>query len=192
MNWEAWFRQTVFVTGNLNKVKEAERILGASLKHATLEGIQEIQTASVQELIKDKAMQAHAKIGKPTLVEDSGLIFEAWNELPGALVKWFEVNVGCEGMLKMLDGFADRKARAVCCAAWYDGETMVVGTGEAAGSICNEIRGEGGFGWDVIFMPEGHDRTFAEMSAGEKDAISHRKRAFESLRKEMQLRFKES
>ena len=88
-------------------------------------------------------------------------------------------------MLKMLESFEDRQAKAVCLAAVYDGETMVIGEGRVLGAIAREIRGSQGFGWDVIFIPDGETRTYAEMSPGEKNARSHRRQAFESLKSQL-------
>jgi len=176
-----------FVTGNENKVREAREILGVELEQAVLEGAYEIQTSDLGELVRHKAEQAYRALRVPVLVEDSGLVFTAWNGLPGALVKWFESSVGCGGMLNMLAGFADRGALAQCCVAVHNGREIVIARGEVAGSIASEIRGTGGFGWDVIFIPEGHDRTYGEMSAVEKNAISHRRKAFAELRKKISL-----
>ncbi|UCD11728.1 MAG: RdgB/HAM1 family non-canonical purine NTP pyrophosphatase [Nitrospinaceae bacterium] len=171
-----------FVTGNANKVREAREILGIDLEQATLEGAYEIQTADLVELVRHKAEQAYHALRTPVLVEDSGLVFSAWNGLPGALVKWFESSVGCAGMLKMLEGFQDRGAFAQCCVAVHDGREIVLARGEVRGAIARGLRGSGGFGWDVLFIPDGHDRTYAEMSVAEKNAISHRMRAFAALR----------
>ena len=116
------------------------------------------------------------------LVEDSGLLFKAWDGLPGALVKWFECSVGCEGMLKMLQPFENRDATAVCCLAIHDGKNIRIARGEINGTIATKIRGSNGFGWDVIFIPDGYQRTFAEMLPGDKNAISHRKKALKNLK----------
>jgi len=171
-----------FVTGNANKAREASRILGVELRQEAIDNMFEIQTADLEELAVHKAAIAFEKKGSPVLIEDSGLIFSAWGQLPGALVKWFEESVGCEGMLKMLDGFDSRKARALCFAALHDGKNIHVAKGEVAGTIAYELRGSEGFGWDVIFIPDGHSRTFAEMAPDEKNKISHRRKAFENLR----------
>ncbi|MCF8720549.1 RdgB/HAM1 family non-canonical purine NTP pyrophosphatase [Nitrospina gracilis] len=179
------WKQLKFVTGNPNKFREAQEILGIEMERRDLAHLHEIQTTDVAELVEHKATEAWETLNAPVLVEDSGLIFEAWNGLPGALVKWFEVSVGCEGMLKMLEPFPNRRARAVCMVAVHDGREIVVGKGEVAGTIAHSLRGENGFGWDVIFIPDGHDRTFGEMSVGEKNAISHRRRAFEALRDQL-------
>lgn len=176
------WKQLKFVTGNPDKLREAQAILGVVLERAQLADLHEIQTYDVHAIVENKARQAHAILQCPVMVEDSGLLFEAWNGLPGALVKWFEQSVGCAGMLKMLEGFCNRKAVAQCLVAIYDGQELLIGKGEVTGTVSDRLRGDNGFGWDVLFVPEGHDRTYAEMTAEEKNAISHRRRAFESLK----------
>lgn len=171
-----------FVTGNPNKVKEAGEILGFTLESVQLEGLMEIQTPDIDAVVQHKALQAYSVLQCPVMVEDSGLLFHAWNGLPGALVKWFEETVGCEGMLKMVSEFEDKGATAVCCFAVYDGNNMQVARGETHGTLSNKIRGANGFGWDVIFIPEGYDQTYGEMSSQEKNAISHRRRALDKLK----------
>ena len=176
------FSQFKFVTGNLNKVREAGDILKIPLEQVEVKGIFEIQTQDLDELIRHKCQQAYQALKCPVLVEDSGLQFNAWKGLPGALVKWFETTVGCEGMLKMLQSFDDRNATAVCCFDIHDGTRIQVVRGEVVGTIAFEIRGNNGFGWDVFFVPEGYKKTYAEMESEEKNAISHRKIALEKLK----------
>lgn len=171
-----------FVTGNPNKVREARQILSLDLEHANLEGLFEIQTSSLDEVVRHKSGQAYEILKCPIMVEDSALIFSAWNGLPGALVKWFEKSVGCEGMIRMLASFEDRSAKAICQVAVNDGKEIFMAKGEISGTISRELKGNNGFGWDVIFVPDGDSRTFAEMSADEKNAVSHRRKAFEALR----------
>ncbi|MFQ5717489.1 MAG: RdgB/HAM1 family non-canonical purine NTP pyrophosphatase [Nitrospinales bacterium] len=182
MKHELIWENLKFVTGNANKVNEARRILGVPLEQANLGEIPEIQTRDVVELVAHKLEQAYDRLRCPVMVEDSGLFFSAWNGLPGALVKWFEKSVGCEGMIKMLGPFKDREALAVCCVGLHDGRGTRIAKGEARGIIAPAMRGENGFGWDAIFIPKGHDRTFAEMSVEEKNAISHRQKAFAALK----------
>ena len=176
------FSQFKFVTGNPNKAKEAGDILGVPLEKVEVADLFEIQTKDLDELVRHKAQQAYDALKCPVMVEDSGLVFHAWKGLPGALVKWFETTVGCEGMLKMLQSFDNRGAKAICCLAIHDGKNIQVVRGEVEGIIANELRGSKGFGWDVLFIPEGYEKTYAEMSSEEKNAISHRKRALEKLR----------
>ena len=179
------WKKLKFVTSNSDKVREASDILECSLDQVSGLCIDEIQSSDIKQIVTHKAQQAFDKLGCPVLVEDSGLSFTAWNGLPGPLIKWFEISVGCSGLLKMLEGFENREAFAICMTAVFDGREMRMGMGEVKGTIAESTRGENGFGWDVIFIPDGHDRTYAEMSSSEKNAISHRRQAFEGLKKNL-------
>ena len=176
-------RSVKFVTGNPNKLREAREILGVDIQQANPGELNEIQTIYVDELIRHKAEEAYRKIGVPLIVEDTGLIFHAWHGLPGALIKWFLKTVDNEGLIKMLGGETDRSALAQCFIAYHDGKEVKVVKGEISGTIAASVRGKSGFGWDRIFIPEGHDRTFGEMPPEEKNSFSMRKRAFENLRR---------
>ena len=180
------FSQIKFVTGNFNKARETGVILGVPLEHVEVDGLIEIQTQDIEELVYHKCQQAYDSLKCPVLVEDSGLLFNAWDGLPGPFIKWFECTVGCEGMLKMLHTFEDRSAIAVSCFAIFDGKDIKIARGEVKGSIATEIRGSYGFGWDVFFIPEGYEKTYAEMQSEEKNSMSHRKNALEKLKMLMQ------
>ena len=183
MNPQQLLKSVNFVTGNPNKVKEAGAILEIDLKQVELDGLYELQTNDLNALVRNKAQQAYDSLQVPVLVEDSGLLFSAWNGLPGALVKWFEESVGCAGMLKMLENFTERKAVAMCYVALQKSPNEVlIAEGRVTGTIAETVRGENGFGWDVIFIPDGEKRTFAEMPAEEKNKISHRLKAFQKLK----------
>lgn len=183
MNSHAVLNNIKFVTGNINKVREAGEILGVSLQQVDIPELYELQTHDPEAIVRHKLMQAHEIVKEPVLVEDSGLIFSAWNGLPGALVKWFESTVGCEGMLKMLEPFENKAATALCYVGFHDGQNIKIAKGEVRGRVADSLRGTRGFGWDVLFIPDGHERTYAEMPPAEKNAISHRKRAFTALKK---------
>lgn len=175
--------KAVFVTTNEHKRREVERILGAELERAAPD-IPEVQALDFAEVASDKARSAYAALGGPpypVLVEDSGLVVEAWNGLPGALTKWFLASVGHRGLLEMLCG-EDRRARAVCAVAVaHTGGEVRVFEGEVRGEIPPEPRGQGGFGWDPIFVPEGCELTYAQMGEA-KSEDSHRARAFRQVR----------
>jgi non-canonical purine NTP pyrophosphatase (RdgB/HAM1 family) len=128
-----------------------------------------------------KVESAWEQLRRPVLVEDSGLEVVAWGGFPGALVKWVEKTAGVEGIARMLDAFPDRSARAVCAIACFDGDRVVAARGVSEGSIAPAPRGERGFGWDSIFVPARSVWTFAEMTPAEKDAVSHRSRAWADL-----------
>ena len=176
------FSQIKFVTGNFNKARETGVILGVPLEQVEVDGLIEIQTQNIEELVYHKCQQAYDSLKCPVLVEDSGLLFNAWDGLPGPFIKWFESTVGCSGMLKMLQTFEDRSAIAVSCFAIFDGKDIKIARGEVKGSIASEIRGNNGFGWDVFFIPEGYKKTYAEMQPEEKNSMSHRKNALEKLK----------
>jgi XTP/dITP diphosphohydrolase len=171
----------LFATTNANKLREASRILGVDLESIALD-LPEIQALDVAEVAAHKARAAHAHLGSPVMVEDSGLVVEAWKGLPGALTKWFIGTVGPRGILDMLGDGEDRSARAICAVAVAGlEERVLVFTGEVAGSLAPEPRGTSGFGWDPIFVPEGETRTYAEMGE-DKHAGSHRALALERAR----------
>jgi XTP/dITP diphosphohydrolase len=176
----------VFVTSNAGKAREASAFLGRTVTARDVD-LPEIQSLDFREVARAKAIVAARALGVPVLVEDSGLAVTGWGGFPGPLTKWITMGVlGQEGFAKMLDGFSDRAAEAVSVLAVArpgDREAdVVVAEGRAKGSIALHPRGGNGFGWDVIFIPEGETRTFAEMGEAEKNARSHRARSFSALR----------
>ena len=169
----------VFVTSRAEKAREAER-LGFEIERLDLD-LPEPQALDPSEIVEAKARAAYSAIGRPVLVEDSGLAIRAWGGFPGALVKWLEKSAGVAAIPRMLDAYPDRGAAAVCAIGYCDGGEVVTARGEAPGAIAGAPRGAGGFGWDTIFVPEGEGRTFAEMAPEEKDRISHRRRAWDAM-----------
>lgn len=178
----------VFVTTNEHKRREAREILGVELEAAAPD-VPEVQALDVAEVAASKAGAAYEALGSPphpVIVEDSGLVIRAWNGLPGAFTKWFLSSVGNEGILGMLSGSEDRSATAVCAVAVAgEGGRVDVFVGEVRGAVADKPRGEGGFGWDPIFIPEGQDLTYAEMGE-EKNRDSHRARAFRRVRRRLE------
>ncbi|MBV9452991.1 MAG: non-canonical purine NTP pyrophosphatase [Rubrobacter sp.] len=172
------------MTSNPNKAREAVEILGIELESVALD-LQEPQSLDVAEVAMIKVAAAREALhdpDHPVIVEDSGLVVEAWNGLPGALTKWFLQSVGNQGLLRMLSAEENRSARAVCAVALavVDGSVRVF-VGEVEGSIAPDPRGSGGFGWDPIFVPEGGAKTYAELGAL-KHKYSHRARALRAAR----------
>ena len=170
-----------FATKNLNKLKEVNEILGKNLQQIDVE-LFEPQGLDVAEIVKEKARDAFHKTGKFVLVEDTGLEFKAWEGMPGALIKWFIQSVGNEGILKMLRGETNRQAIAKTAVGFYDGKECYIFIGEVQGTIPDEIRGKSGFGWDPIFIPDNHTKSFAEMTSEEKNSVSMRKLALLHLK----------
>lgn len=174
-----------FATKNENKLREVNEILGRNLEQISVE-LFEPQGVNVEVVVREKAEDAFQKTGKFVLVEDTSLEFAAWNGLPGALIKWFLDTVGNEGILRMLANETNRKAVAKTAVGFFDGTQAHVFIGSVSGTIPETIRGTGGFGWDPIFVPEGSSKSFAEMTPVEKNAISMRKLAIESMKAELE------
>jgi non-canonical purine NTP pyrophosphatase (RdgB/HAM1 family) len=174
--------QLVFVTSNLGKLREAEAVLGCKLDHRALE-LDEVQSLDLEAVVRRKAADAFHRIGAPVLVEDTSLELSALGGFPGPLIRWLLVSVGPAGICRIAACFADRAVTVRCIALASDGVDEVVGEGVVSGRIVTAPRGRRGFGWDSTFAPESGDgRTYAEMEQAEKNAISHRRRAFEALR----------
>jgi len=176
--------QAIFVTTNEYKRREVQEILGVVLERADLD-LPEIQAIDPAEVAAEKARAAREALGGPdlpVLVEDSGLMVEAWEGFPGAFTKWLMQSVGNEGLLRMLGSDEDRSAKAVCVVALAERDGNVrTFRGEVPGALAQRPRGSGGFGYDPIFVPEWSSLTYAEMGEG-KNADSHRARAFRALR----------
>lgn len=183
----------VLATHNRHKVAELRRILEGlevellSADDVALPEVEETGvTFAANALLKAKACADVT--GLACVADDSGLEVAALSGAPGVHSARF---AGAHGddeanlrlVLERLDGVSERTARFVCVAALAtpDGTERTV-TGILDGHITEAPRGEGGFGYDPIFLPRGEHRTTAEMSPDEKDAISHRGIAFRRLR----------
>ena len=186
---------------NKGKLVELRRILDAALgEHAVeLVGLDDVTPypeapetgLTFAENALDKAREGVRHTGLPTVADDSGLAVDALNGMPGVFsARWSGRHgddlANLRLVLAQLSDVADehRGAAFVCAAAVAlpDGREHVV-EGRVTGSLIREPRGENGFGYDPVFVPEGESRTTAEMPSEEKDAISHRGRAFRALAK---------
>jgi non-canonical purine NTP pyrophosphatase (RdgB/HAM1 family) len=171
-----------FATSNRHKVDEARRLLGVRVEPVEL-SIDEIQAATLEEIVQAKLDRARESFDGPLLVEDVSLGFDALGGFPGPYVRWLLESAGGAGLAVIARSLADRSARARCALAYWDGCTSSLFVGETAGEILLEPRGSSGFGWDAWFLPRGTRQTYAELSGEEKDRVSHRGRAFELLRR---------
>lgn len=174
----------VFLTSNAGKAREASALLGRPVAARALD-LPEVQSLDFAEVVSAKAVEAARRLGLAVLVEDSGLALPAWKGYPGPLTKFAVGAVGEAGFARLAHAWGDPRAEAVSTLglAWPGATAadVVVAEGRVPGSLAPAPRGTNGFGWDVIFVPEGETRTFAEMSAAEKNARSHRARAFAAL-----------
>jgi len=169
-----------FITGNEGKLREAKSFV-PEINGLKLE-LTEIQSLDPHEVIKHKLEKAKSKHSGNFIVEDTSLVISCLNGLPGTLIKWFEKSVGLDGIVKIVKAYGNNKAAAKCTIGLSLNGNIEFFEGNINGHIA-ESSGENGFGWDKIFIPEGYNKTFAEMSSEEKNKISHRKIAFEKLKK---------
>lgn len=184
-----------FATSNAHKHQELQAILGVPVDRIDID-LPEIQALDVTEVVRAKAIQAYKQTGKVVLVEDTGLGFAAWHGLPGALMRWFLQTLGHEGLCRLMAGETNRVAVAKTAIGMFDGREVMICCGEVQGTIAHLPAGDNGFGWDAIFQPEGQDskrvKTFAEMTAEEKNHISSRRLAAETLRRRLQASFSQN
>ncbi len=184
----------VLGTHNPHKLAEFLRILGdipgvvwADPKDSPFPEVEETGS-SLEENVHLKAKQASQATGLPALAEDSGLEVAALDGAPGVHSARYasegkDHRANTQLLLQRLREVEDRRAqfRAVSMLALPDGRTWQA-EGVLRGTISRTPRGAGGFGYDPVFVPEGMNCTLAELSAEEKDRISHRRQALEALR----------
>lgn len=147
--------------------------------------------ATFEENALAKARYFHARAGRPTVADDSGLEVIALGGAPGVLSRRWSGRTDLTGqalddannarLLEALASEEDRRARYVCAAAYVDGEREFVVRGATEGVILREARGSGGFGYDPYFFSTELGRTFGEATREAKEAVSHRGRAMRQL-----------
>ena len=182
--------ELIFATHNNNKVKEVAQILPSYLSMKSLTDIgffDEIEETgkTFEENALLKAKIIFEKTGKNIFADDSGLVIDALNGAPGVYSARYagtgkdEDNIA--KALKELDGKTNRKAYFISIFCLILNGKEYFFEGRIDGTISTEILGENGFGYDPIFIPDGFSKSFAQMSAEEKNAISHRAKAVEKL-----------
>lgn len=143
--------------------------------------LDEIQAIDVKKVVEHKTKQAFKIIKRPVITEDTGLYFEEWHGLPGALAKFFDQSIGYKNLCQMLK--SNRQAKAQTVIGYFDGKRYQSLIGEVKGMIAKKPRGKNNFGWDVIFIPDGYKKTYAELTNKEKNKISMRRKAVEKFKK---------
>lgn len=177
-------KQIVFATNNKHKLDEVRAIVGMYFDVLSLsdigchEDIPETGDTFEENAIM-KARYIKEKYGYDCFADDSGLEVTVLNNAPGVFSARYAGEPSnslrnIEKLMQNMQGIADRSARfRTCIALLYAGEEYIF-EGCIEGSIIDTLRGENGFGYDPLFMPQGYDITFAEMSSDEKNKISHR------------------
>lgn len=157
-----------YVSSNAGKAEYLATYLDHPFTHHALD-LNEIQSLDLVKIAEHKAKEAYSKLKVPVLVDDVALNFNALGgKLPGPYIKWFLGELGAEGLCKLLDNFGDRGAEGKICMTYYDGKELKNFMGNLKGTIAKEPRqGIRGYGWDVIFIPEGSDKTYSQMNNDE-------------------------
>lgn len=184
-------KKLVFVTNNAHKLEEISQILGDKIDLLSLKDIncqEDIpETADTLEgNAFQKASYIHQKYGYDCFADDTGLEVEALNGEPGVFSARYagsghDSEANMQKLLQNLIGKTNRKAQfrtSICLI--FDGKVHTF-EGICKGIIIEEKRGETGFGYDPIFVPEGYENTFAELGNNIKNQISHRAKAVEAL-----------
>lgn len=169
------------VTGNPNKLKELKALAPNYIDFASKEvDLAEIQSLDIHEIVEDKVKRAYEIVKGPVIVEDVSAGLDDLGGLPGPFYKFFREKLGDVILVKLSTIAKSNKVTVQCLAAYYDGKILLFGHGVLKGTAVDP-RGENGFGFDPVIVPNGQSRTMAEMSAEEKNKISHRGLAFRDL-----------
>jgi XTP/dITP diphosphohydrolase len=171
----------IFITSNQHKVKEARGIFQQfhiKLKNVDL-GYPEIQ-GELAEVANYGAKHSAKRLGQPVIVEDAGIFIKALRWFPGTYSSYVQETLGNQGILKLMNDVQDRYAefRSVVGFATPKTEPEIF-LGVVGGHIAYQEKGEHGFAYDPVFIPDGFDKTFGELSRKEKNEFSHRRRSLE-------------
>lgn len=183
-------KELLIATHNLHKKEEIQQMLGESYEIKTLtdyglhdEIVEDGKTFQDNALIKAK--YCFEKTGIASIGDDSGLVVEALDGRPGIYSARYAGDHDFDkNIAKVLDEMTlkvNRNAYFITILCLYDEKGAQFFEGRVHGSLLTENKGFKGFGYDPIFVPKGHQRTFAEMAPQEKNAISHRRRALDLL-----------
>lgn len=187
--------KVLLATNNAGKLREFREILGdlfeiVSLRDLALEADPEETGTTFEENALLKAEYSCKRSGLPTLADDSGLEVDALDGAPGIYSARFVPGSDMdrlEKLLQVMQGKDKRSARYVAAVAmvWPDGRQVTV-RGICEGTLTESPSGNGGFGYDPIFMPNGYDKTYGCLSEEEKNKTSHRGKAIAALRDRLQ------
>jgi len=172
------------VTSNNGKIKEFTDIFEKTHFNPIKKNIDypEIQASTLEEVVDFGLSSLQGKLKPPFVIDDSGVFIDHLKGFPGVYTRYVYDTIGLEGVLKQMEGVQERECSFKCVLGLMTelGEKLKF-VGECKGILVNEQRGSGGFGYDPIFIPDGFDKTFAELTSKEKHSISHRGIAMKKL-----------
>ncbi|HDO19838.1 MAG TPA: XTP/dITP diphosphatase [Thermoplasmatales archaeon] len=182
-----------FATQNKGKFIEAKtklEPLGVCLEQYD-KGYPEIQADSLEEVAMYGIGYLSRKVKEPFFLEDAGLFIDSLNGFPGVYSAYVFKRIGCEGILKLMEGKGNRSATFRSIIAYKEkGKKPLIFEGSCRGIISTEKRGNHGFGYDPIFIPEGSTKTFGEMVPKEKNRYSHRGNSLNELSQYLKSRIR--
>ncbi|MCH5162827.1 MAG: RdgB/HAM1 family non-canonical purine NTP pyrophosphatase [Clostridiales bacterium] len=187
-------KEIVLASGNAGKIAEFREMLkGYTVLTPKELGI-EFDVEETGETFYDNALiKARALFelcGKPTVADDSGLCVDALGGAPGVFSARYSGagdDANNKKLLAALDGKQDRRAHFTCCIVHFDGKNIIEAVGNTYGKIAFEKAGDGGFGYDPLFISDDLGKTFGQASEEEKNAVSHRARALAELRRKLNI-----
>jgi inosine triphosphate pyrophosphatase len=162
----------VIITGNKHKLAEFKRLIPDTITFDNLSiDLAEIQSLDSNKIVEHKVREAYKLINKPVIVEDVSAGLDSLKGLPGPFIKFFEERLGRDALYQLAG--ENKEASVTCTIGYYDGTDLFICQGEIKGSV-KPIETDKGFGFDAVFVPNGHKLSFAEMGTHQKDKISHR------------------
>ena len=168
-----------FITSNKGKQAEVSAMLPCQVIQRDM-GYPEIQADTLQDVAHYGLDWLRYQVDGTFILEDAGIFIYGLQNFPGVYSSYVYQTIGNQGILQLLEGADNRGATFRSVIGLYDGEEHFF-IGECPGSIAKEARGKHGFGYDPIFIPEGSQRTFAEMEPAEKNQYSHRASAVKKI-----------
>ncbi|MBP0624902.1 non-canonical purine NTP pyrophosphatase [Cupriavidus consociatus] len=171
-----------FLSGNRHKIEEVNRILapiGVDIVPVSKK-IEELQTEDVTRLVQDKLIKAFEAIGRPLFVEHTGLYLNGLNGLPAGLTQIFWDRLEADRFANLVAGLGDANVTAKTVLGYCDGREIRLFEGAIEGTVPRVPAGPKDFQWDCVFVPNGHNETFAEMGT-RKDDISMRRKALDKF-----------
>jgi XTP/dITP diphosphohydrolase len=171
----------LFVTSNANKVREAREILGVPIEQYALE-LEELQSMDLDLIIRHKLADAYRQLRQPVLVEDSGVYLDDWGGFPGPFIKHLKDTLGYDRLTELVG--PTRRVHWRVKAGYTDGTRVLIGSGLIVGTVPRSARGTG-WGFDAYFVPDGSERTYAQMQPEEKHTVSARSQALRDLHRQL-------
>ena len=191
--------ELILASNNAGKLREMRQLLSEmgvkvlSQREAGCDFEVEETGSSFEENAFLKASAVTHATGRPAVADDSGLMVDALDGAPGIYSARFSGShddsdeTRCRYLLQKLEGVSNRRAKFVCCVCCtFPNGDILRARGECPGEILTQPRGDGGFGYDPVFRPDGYEQSMAELETDVKNQISHRGQAVRKFREELE------